>query len=168
MTLHRYLLLITPSLPSLSLFAPPFLFSCHHLPLLSSDALVLLLVSSARCALFSTRRVNETAWFHQRKSVSLTRRDPDEISRFFSYTAIHHNRVAAWAFTHGDARQLAKRNVSSSVTAPTFSPSLELCCLFVKRYQCLLLALAAPVAVWCIFIMMCATRSWTEYHCTLF
>lgn len=121
-TPHRYLPLITPPLPSLSLFAPPLSFSCHRLPLLSSAALVLLLVSLACCILFSTRWVNKMAWFHQCESVSPTRRDPDE--SIFSYAAIHHDRI--YAFTHGDARQLVyKRNVSSSFTVPTFPPSLE-------------------------------------------
>lgn len=72
----------------------------HYLPhrfhflvivFLSSAALVLLLRSLACCALFSTRWVNKTAWFHQCESVSLTRRDPDEST--FSYAAIHHDRI---------------------------------------------------------------------------
>lgn len=74
----------------------------HYLPhrfhflvivFLSSAALVLLLRSLACCALFSTRWVNKTAWFHQCESVSLTRRDPDE--SIFSYAAIHHDRIRA-------------------------------------------------------------------------
>lgn len=91
-TLHHYLPLIFPLLPSLSLFALPFLLSltCISLPLpssLPSDAFLGISLE------FSTGQVNKPAWFHQCESVSLIRRDPDGISSSFD-TAIHHDHVA--------------------------------------------------------------------------
>lgn len=123
MTLHRYLPLITPPLPSLSLFAPPLSFSCRRLPLLSSPQLLLFSSSGLWLVVLYfplgglTGRLdfinaNQSAW-----------QDVTQMRVFFlTLPSI----TTAYAFTHSDARQLAyKRNVSSSFAVPTFSPSLE-------------------------------------------